>query len=144
MSEIGNFLSSHPVISNKLLHQGHKGDAGFDIEINEDIVIFPYTVVSKVKTGIVLAIPKGMYGQIVERSSIGAMGIKVLGGVIDSGYRGEILLNLANLSGDVLEFKRGERIAQIIFLYSGAVVVYGNPYEVGSDRGADGFGSTGR
>lgn len=76
----------------------------------------PELFATKVKTNIALSIPKNHFGLICDRSSMGAKAIKVMGGVIDSSYRGEILVCLLNLSFKDVEIKKGNKIAQIIIL----------------------------
>jgi dUTP pyrophosphatase len=98
---------------------------------------------TKVKTGIALEIPIGMYGLILDRSSMGSKLIKGLAGVIDSGYRGDVTVCLANLSFHDYHIKAGDKVAQIVFHKYEAL----QPYEVEeltpADRGEKGFGSSG-
>lgn len=98
---------------------------------------------TKVKTNIGLSIPKGHFGLICDRSGMGSKAIKVMGGVIDASYTGELLVCLINLSFKDYEIKKEAKIAQIL------IIPYINMglYEVDelepSDRGAAGFGSSG-
>lgn len=71
-------------------------------------------------------------------------GIEVLAGVIDSDYRGEVKVVLINLGGDPVVIKRGQAIAQILFMpvLHGVTLGDGNLSETA--RGGDGFGSTDR
>jgi len=79
-----------------------------------------------------------------DRSSMAARGVATTGGVIDAGYRGEILVLMTNLSDAVVELKAGEKIAQMI----PAPVLTASIQEVenleDSARAAKGFGSSGR
>ena len=100
-----------------------------------------------VATGFAIAIPEGYEVQIRPRSGLALKhGISVLNtpGTIDSDYRGEVKVILANLGGIPFDVVRGERIAQLV----PAPVLRANFQEVDelneTARGAGGFGSTGR
>ncbi len=142
--KIDKMLKFPIVIANKLLAHKHEDDAGWDIEAIEDVVLEPKEVTPMIHTGLKVHIPKGYFGLVKERSSLAAKGIFVLGGVIDSGYHGEIMVNLGNLGGYSHVVKSGDRIAQLIILPCKAVVTVGKPDDYESERGEKGFGSTGR
>ena len=99
-----------------------------------------------IKTGIAMAIPQGLGGFIFARSGLAtkqglAPANKV--GVIDSDYRGEIMVALHNHSSEVRTVANGDRIAQIGFMpYVSALFVETNELD-DTERGAGGFGSTG-
>ncbi len=132
-----------PIVqTTKMLYHKYESDAGWDLESAEDVVVEAKGFASMIKTGVRVAIPDGYFGLIKERSSMAAKGIFVMGGVIDSGYRGEIMVNLGNIGGYDYEIKSGDRIAQLIILPCSAVMVKGELPD--SERGEDGFGSTGR
>jgi dUTP pyrophosphatase len=132
------------VVSNKLLFHKHKSDAGFDLESIEDVIVPAKDFTPMIHTGVHVSIPQGFFGLVKERSGMAAKGISVLGGVIDSGYTGEIMVNLQNMSGYDYVIKSGDRIAQLIIIPCSAVMIEGNPEEIKSERGENGFGSTGR
>jgi len=130
-------------------------DAGLDIYAAEDITILPnyfpeYRLDDSpdlhrvtVKTGIAVQVPPGLGWFLWDRSSVSAKhGIHRVAGVIDSGYRDEVLVALVNLSNKEYHIKKGDRIAQGIL----APIILANPIEVDHldnvDRGG-GFGSTG-
>ncbi len=100
-----------------------------------------------VKTGIAFEIPEGYAGFVFARSSLGlkrglAPANKV--GVIDSDYRGELMVPLHNHSNNIQTIESGERIAQIIFMpYLKAEFFEGEGELSQTDRGLGGFGSTG-
>jgi dUTP pyrophosphatase len=79
-----------------------------------------------------------------DRSSMAAKGIATTGGVIDAGYRGEILVLMTNLGDQAIELKAGEKIAQMIPIpvLTGTVVPVENLED--SARAGKGFGSSGR
>lgn len=123
----------------------HEGDAGMDLSSVEDVIILPggRTLVS---TGIAMHILPGYVGLIHPRSGLAYKhGVTVLNtpGTIDSGYRGEIKINLINLGSKAFRVATGDRIAQIVF----QEFIYMYPHEVSfledSVRGTGGHGSTG-
>lgn len=123
-----------------------QGDCGYDLRASHDARVSAM-MVTKVRTGIHLAIPEGYFGMIAERSSMGAKGIAVRGGIIDSSYRGELVVMLHNLTNEVYCVEKGDKIAQIIFIpYDRPVLEYVDSLEeLGeTERGQDGFGSTGK
>ena len=126
-------------------------DLGFDVYALEDTVLRP-NVPIKVRTGIAVHFelpgsPQEKFGLLVrDRSSMAAKGIVASGGVIDAGYRGELLVLLTSYgSGNEFAIKAGDKIAQLIplpVLTAGGVVVAESLAE--SARGQGGFGSSGR
>lgn len=122
--------------------------AGMDVRANieESIVLKPLQR-ALVPTGLFVEVPAGYEMQVRPRSGLAAKhGITILNapGTIDADYRGEIKVILANLSDVEFEIKPGERIAQLV-VAAHAQVVW-RPVEELSDtqRGAGGFGSTGK
>jgi dUTP pyrophosphatase len=123
--------------------KANASDAGWDLYSTVDIVI-PSKQRNTVKTGIALEIPENMAGLIWPRSGLSVKkGIDVLAGVIDSGYRGEIMVCLYNTSDDDVLINRGDRIAQIIFQEVPCVMMFHQEGLGSSQRGENGFGSTG-
>ena len=119
------------------------GDAGLDLYSNTDVLIksLEREVLS---TGIALEIPNGYVGLIWDRSSLGIKEIiKTLGGVIDSGYRGEVKVGLINLSKKDFQIFKGQKIAQMIIQKKEDVVVeeVDNLSEK-TERKEKGFGSS--
>ncbi len=99
-----------------------------------------------IPTGIALALPAGMEGQVRPRSGLAARhGVTVLNapGTIDADYRGEVKVLLVNHGSGPFTVERGARVAQLVL----APVIRARLAEVGeldaSERGAGGFGSTG-
>lgn len=124
------------------------GDAaGYDLCSIEDLVIKPGET-QVVHTGWVFEIPDGYFGGIYARSGISTKhGIRPSNctGIIDSDYRGEVLVGLHNDSDKMYKISKGERVAQIIIqpflLYDGFTVC---DKLSNTDRGDGGFGSTGK
>jgi len=122
---------------------GSEGAAGFDLYYRGyEVRIFP-GLMEVMGTGIALDIPKGKVGIIKPRSGLAMHGIDVLGGVIDSDYRGEVKVILTNHGTGPMLFNPGDRIAQLV------IVDHYNEFEVvgsldDTERGSGGFGSTGK
>jgi dUTP pyrophosphatase len=140
----------------KLLEDGarapvvaHPGeDLGYDLFALEGIVLAPRATL-KVRTGIAVeardpqtGAPLGLL--VRDRSSMAARGVATTGGVIDSGYRGEILVVMTNLGDTAMELKAGEKIAQMVPVpvFTGLVQEVESLDD--SARAAKGFGSSGR
>ncbi len=123
-----------------------QGAAGLDIVAAETLTLTPGARAA-VATGFAIAIPDGYEVQVRPRSGLALKhGITCLNtpGTIDSDYRGEVKVILANLGSEPFEVRRGERIAQLV----PAPVLKAAFREVdeldSTERGAGGFGSTGR
>lgn len=100
---------------------------------------------AKIGTGIAMQIPDGYVGIVESKSGLGFNhGIEAFNGVIDSGFRGELKVKMKNLTDKPFEFKKGQKIAQLV-IYP---IVLLEPNEVedldDSSRGINGFGSSGR
>ena len=122
------------------------GAAGLDVVAAETLVLDPGAR-RAVATGFAVAIPEGFEIQVRPRSGLALKhGITCLNtpGTIDSDYRGEVKVILANLGAEPFEIRRGERIAQLV----PATVQRARFREAAAldptTRGAGGFGSTGR
>lgn len=129
--------------SAKLPEKAHQGDAGFDLYADEYYSISPYHQ-ETVNTGIKLAIPSGFVGLIWDKSGLAASGITTMGGVIDSSYRGEIKVVIKNLSEDIFHIIPGQKIAQIIIQAAPDFKLNEQKLDNESDRGTNGFGSSGQ
>ncbi len=121
------------------------GAAGMDVVSAEDLTLVPGGR-HAVATGFSMAIPQGFEVQVRPRSGLALKhGITCLNtpGTIDSDYRGEVKVILANLGSEAFAIKRGDRIAQLVV----APVQRGMFTEVDcldeTERGSGGFGSTG-
>ena len=126
--------------------RAHPGDAGVDLYAAEAVALAPGERAT-VPTGVAVAIPEGYAGLVAPRSGLAqrhGLGIVNAPGVVDAGYRGEIRVLLVNHGSEPVSLARGERIAQLLVIpvsTVGVVEVYQLPP---SERGAGGFGSTGR
>lgn len=127
----------------KLPTRANENDAGFDLYSNIDTIILPKQR-KTVSTGIALQMPEHFAGLIWPRSGLSVkQGIDVLAGVIDSGYRGEIMVCLYNTSDSSVVINTGDRIAQIIFQEVPRVIMEVHESLGSSQRGENGFGSSG-
>jgi dUTP pyrophosphatase len=124
------------------------GAAGCDLRaaVTEPLTLAPGAR-ALVPTGIALAIPRGFEGQVRMRSGLALrQGLALLNapGTIDSDYRGEVRIILANLGSEPVTLSRGERIAQLVL----APVARAKLARAGAlpqtERETGGFGSTGR
>lgn len=98
----------------KLPTHGLEGDAGIDFYAIESVTFLPRKQ-ERVPTGVSIEIPDGYVGLIWDKSSISFnMGLKIMGGVIDSGYRGEIIMSLLNTGDKEVILEKGHKIAQMI------------------------------
>lgn len=122
------------------------GDAGADLRSRIDVLV-PAKGRILVPTGVSIALPAGFVGLVHPRSGLAHKnGITVLNspGTVDSGYRGEISVNLYNTSDVDFEIARGDRIAQLViqkYEQANFVRVERLP---DSERGQAGHGSTGK
>lgn len=95
-------------------------------------------------TGIAMTIPKGYVGLIWDKSGIALKkGIKTMGGVIDSNYCGEIGVLMKNLSDENYEINKGDKVAQMLIQKVENPVLEEVDDLKDTDRGENGFGSTG-
>lgn len=134
------------VFNAKHLKKANSTDAAYDLYALDSANILPGQR-AMISTGISMAIPQGYYGHICPRSGLALkQGIDVLGGIIDSGFRGVvqvILINHSHIPDDLFEVKAGDRIAQIIIKKCEEVEWLEVKELPPADRGDAGFGSSG-
>ena len=126
--------------------RGTADAAGYDLYACEGSIIEPGTTV-KINTGVVAEIPSGYFGAVFARSGLATkQGLRPANavGVIDSDYRGDIIVALYNDSSQPRAINIGDRIAQLVIIpyVSPALTVVSEISD--TDRGAGGFGSTGK
>jgi dUTP pyrophosphatase len=124
--------------------RGSSSSAGYDLySCGNNFVVEPFKN-CLINTGISMAIPMGYYGRIAPRSGFSVRtNLIVNAGVIDSDYRGEIKVLLQNPTGTPITINNGERIAQIIFEKIGHFNLIRVNTLDDTNRGSNGFGSTG-
>lgn len=145
---------SHPVLkiqklepNAKLPTRGSADAIGADLYALENAFVV-FGDVTKVRTGIAVAIPRGYYGRIAPRSGLAAkQGIDVLAGVIDEDYRGELIVLLTSASDATrlspASIQAGDRIAQLILERADTPIMVVTDDLDGTERGGKGFGSSG-
>ena len=117
--------------------------AGYDIHAAEDVAMKPYEI-RKISTGLRMQMPPGTHGMLYGRSSMGQRGLFVFPAIIDSDYRGEVMVQVMNLAGEERIIGKGNRIAQVIFEEHKTVTFREVDRLDVSERGSGGFGSTGK
>lgn len=134
--------------SNALPHYATAGSSGMDLraDITEPVVLEPLQR-TLVPTGLFIEIPQGYEAQIRPRSGLAIkQGITCLNtpGTIDADYRGEIKVILINLSNEPQTIQPADRIAQMV-IQKVEIITWQQVEELGdTDRGAGGFGHTGK
>jgi dUTP diphosphatase len=126
--------------------RAYAGDAGLDLAACERVELAPGAR-ALVPTGLAVAIPDGYAGYVQPRSGLAAKhGISIVNtpGLVDSGYRGELLVNLVNHDdADTFVVEPGMRIAQLVILPVPPVELVEVDELPDSERGDGGFGSSG-
>ena len=128
--------------------RAHAGDAGYDLRSVEEVSLPPGGR-ALVRTGISLAIPRGYAGLVLPRSGLAmSRGVAPVNtpGLIDSGYRGEVMVPLINHDPEeTFRVESGMRVAQLVFVRAEDVTFAEvEVLEAGADgRGERGFGSSG-
>ena len=120
------------------------GDAGYDLYASEDVTIAKKSA-GCVKTGICVQLPPGYWMEIMPKSGLATKhSISVHNGVVDNGYRGEIIVYVYNHGDYDYTFKKNEKVAQAV-LRQLIIVELSEVDELSnSSRGEKGFGSTGK
>ncbi len=123
----------------------HPGDAGMDLRSAEALVVEPGKR-ALVHTGLVMILPEGYEGQVRPRSGLALRhGITVLNtpGTIDTGYRGELGVILANFGDAPFVVQKGDKIAQLVIASFTQAEIAETDAIDSTARGVGGFGSTG-
>jgi dUTP pyrophosphatase len=129
-----------------LPQRARDGDAGLDIAANAEVTVRPGERVM-IPTGLAVAIPPGHAGLVLPRSGLASRrGLTLANapGLIDAGYRGEIVVAVVNLDpSEPVAIQKGDRIAQLVVVPFAEVVPVEAVELPASARGEGGFGSTG-
>ena len=128
----------------KLPVYSSKGAACFDVHAIEDNVIYPGNI-NKVCTGLAFEVPENHVMLLFGRSGHASRGLQLANcvGVIDSDYRGQLLVMLRNDTNGPHVIKKGERCAQAMIIPTFNTIFTEVDELEGTDRGEGGFGSTG-
>lgn len=137
-------LSNKAVVPTYSTH----GDACCDLYAIEDYIIYPGKIILA-RTGFAMAVPEGFEAQIRPRSGLAikkGLSIPNSPATIDSGYRGEVKVPLINLGEQPIAIVELDRIAQMKFAatFTGHFLDVGDNDLSSTERGAGGFGHTGR
>lgn len=125
-------------------HYAYEADAGFDVYAREEVVLEPGQR-AQVPTGLAIELPRGYVSCIWDKSGVSHKGgIKTLGGIVDSGYRGEYMIGVVNLSNETYTFKRGDKVAQILIQKVEHPEIQFVDELGDAERGDRGFGSSGK
>ena len=119
--------------------------AGYDIRSAIEVVLNPGEI-RLISTGLIMELPEGMECQVRPRSGLALKyGITLPNspGTIDPDYRGEVKIIVQNLGSEQVTLIRGERVAQLVFSLFQSPEVSEVKELSSTDRGEDGFGSTG-
>lgn len=120
--------------------RAHYNDSGADVFAADDITI-PAGKVVKVPTGVGIKLPDGYDAVIHCKSGLSSNGIWAANAPIDAGYTGEIHAILYNTTDCKVQIKAGEKVGQLVI----RPVIYAEFVDqLGSERAANGFGSTGK
>ena len=126
----------------KLPQRAHPTDSGADLFALERTVL-PARAITKVHTGIAVELPENTSGIIWGKSSVESKGIKAMAGLVDTPYRGELIVCMYNLNEQDFVFEAGQKVAQLVVLPT----LYPAFEEVSeltdTSRGEGGLGSTG-
>lgn len=128
----------------KLPSYAHATDAAMDLCTTETITV-PAGERVLISTGLSMAIPTGHVGLVWDKSGVATKrGLTTIAGVIDAGYRGEIMVAIHNLTSEDQTFETGDKVAQMVIqqIFQPDFVEVDELPE--ADRGDAGFGSTGK
>ena len=129
-----------------LPERAHPGDAGFDLSSIEDVEVGPGER-AMMGTGVAVAIPDGHAALVLPRSGLASnhgLTLANAPGLIDSGYRGEVICSVVNLDlHESVKIARGDRIAQLVVVEVPELRPGWVDELPPSSRGEGGFGSTG-
>ena len=126
------------------LTRAHKTDAGLDIRAKETQIV-PAKESAIFKTGVHIQLPPCMAGVLISKSGLNVKHNLTSTGLIDEGYTGEIIVKLYNHGCFDYCVKAGDKISQLVVVpvvYTD--IEYVDELEEGTERGANGFGSTGK
>ncbi len=127
--------------------KAHHDDAGLDLFALNDVTVYPGNRPLKVRTGVAVALPYGYGAWIQGRSGVTSRGLIIHQGLIDNGYHGELLVMASTVAtGEPYVINAGDRIAQLVPFRVPELWVdvdYSDNQFSSSERGTNGFGSTG-
>lgn len=137
--EIKVVLDEGAVIPTK----AHEADAGFDLYSKEDFMLFEHDS-HAFNTGVHIAIPEGYVGFIKSKSGLNVKCSIQAEGVIDSGYTGSIIVKMYNNGDTPHFFNKGDKLTQLVILPIPQVSLCQVDSLEETERGDNGFGSSGK
>jgi dUTP pyrophosphatase len=123
--------------------KAHESDAGFDLRTPRDCFVPEYGNAT-IDTGVHIAIPSGYVGMLKSKSGLNVKHDLVSEGVIDAGYTGSIVVKLYNHGNEPYKFERGDKITQLVIMPIPNVTLAQVTEFADTERGDNGFGSSGR
>ena len=121
----------------------HPGMLGWLFALQE--VILKPGEFTRIQTGVAIEIPTGNVGLIWDKSGMAAnFGLKILGGVVDAGYRGEVQVGMINLSQKSYTIEKHHKVAQMLIQKVESPEIKEVDELSDTARGSGGFGSTGK
>jgi dUTP pyrophosphatase len=128
-------------------HRAHDYDVAFDVYAYENANLVP-GVPHRMRTGLIVTVPIGYAILVLPRSGLATEhGVTVVNspGLVDPGYRGELGISLINHGRSAYRVEKGNRIGQLLVVqYAQANISEGDLHDPPDQRGAGGFGSTGK
>lgn len=122
--------------------RAHKDDAGLDLFAAETVYIAPHSY-ETVETGVHLEIPKGFVGLMTSKSGLMSKSGITCRGTIDSGYTGDVKAVMFNHSDKAYKVEQGNKVTQLVILPIVTPEIELVDYLEETERGANGFGSSG-
>ena len=122
--------------------KAHSADAGFDLKSRENKLISAHDS-QTFDTGVHVAIPEGYVGFLMSKSGLNIKNDLTGTGVIDSGYTGSIVVKLYNNGSFNHTVKKGDKIIQLVILPTPIIYMHQVESLAPTERGDNGFGSTG-
>lgn len=123
--------------------KAHEWDAGFDLKTPKDVYLMNGSSVT-IDTGVHMAIPEGYVGMLKSKSGLNVKHGITCDGTIDAGYTGSIRAKLYNDSREPYTFQKGDKITQIVIIPIPKVELIRVDSLEETERGDNGFGSSGR
>lgn len=123
--------------------KAHEDDAGFDLYAPRRFAVFAHESAA-IDLGVHFQIPKGYVGFLKSKSGLNVNSGLTCEGVIDSGYTGTVHAKVYNNSDKDYFFEKGDKVTQIVFLPIPEVELVEVDTLADTERGANGFGSSGR
>ena len=126
----------------------HLQDAGYDLRTPIDFIIPGASEIGAgtvaIDTGVHVEIPTGCCGILISKSGLNTRHGITSTGLIDEGYTGSIVVKLYNHSGDIVGFSRGDKISQLVIVPCIKPMLLQVDELAETERGDNGFGSSGR